>query len=259
MINLLGHELFKLRKNRSLYIVLTLSLLLAFFMASMFASLADGGLTGNQALVLAGVATEVWIIMTAVVITSFVVAEYQKGQIRNLVMSGHSRISIYLAKYITALIVGLGLLTAVVLLITGVATYVNGWNNPEVLFELSFLGFLSMYLQLAVLYAAIIAVILFIADLTQSTAAAIGANIGLMLVFTLLASVGTYLAATGGATEDPHIFNRVSELYVGFLTTRIIDADLGTAKMVQYMCTALITAILALVGGALLFRRRDLK
>lgn len=258
MSKLFKHEFFKLFRNRTVHIVFLITVVLSAGIALLMVFMPEsisGGVSGSETLSMAVGGNDVWLIMCAVIVSSIVVAEYHRGIIRNMVMSGHSRCKIYLAKYIVSLVTAIALFTTVVLVTLPILSIANGWGDA-----VSVGTFLLMYLHILLQYAAVIAIILLIADLTRSTGAALGANIGLILVFTIIGSLGITVEVDGEVVmAGNRVLEFIGDLYVGVLSTRAATPDLTTAKIIQYILTAIGTLAIALFGGMFLFKKRDLK
>lgn len=257
MKNLLAHELFKLKKNKTMYIVFFLAFAFSLILAVLTIAVPEeigGKITGSEGLSLAVGGNQLWFIMCAVIISSIVVTEYQRGIIRNTVMSGNQRYKIYLTKYIVSIVSAIVMFTMVVIVSTVAASIANGWGDITV-------GkFILMYLHVLLQYAAVIAVILLIADLTRSPGAALGTNIALILVFSLIGEFGIRIEVNGEViTKGNKVLEFIGDLYVGILSQRAAMANLTTAKIIQYICTAICTLIAAFMGGVFLFNKRDLK
>lgn len=258
MKNLLYHEFFKLKKNKTAYIVFLLSIAFSIFVAVIAIVMPEeigGTITGSDGLSMAVDGNQLWFIMCAILVSSFVVTEYQRGIIRNTVMCGHQRYKIYLTKYIISLITAIVLFTTIVIINVIVASTANGWG------DIGIGKFILMYLHVLLQYAAVIAVILLIADLTRSTGAALGANIGLIMLFSIIGSLGIKVIGPDGEvlTKGNKILEFIGDLYVGILSTRAATPDLTTIKIIQYICTAVCTFVAAFMGGVYLFNKRDLK
>jgi len=259
MISLLRHEFFKLFRNRAVQIVFIIAVLLSIGMTILMLfipeELLGGALSGSGSIGIAAEGSEVWLILCAVIVSSIVVTEYNRGQIRNMVMSGHSRIKIFFAKYIVCLVSAVALFTVIVLVGLPITTIANGWGD-----DATVLQFIGMFFHVLLQYAAVTALILFIADLTRSTGAALGANIGLILIFIIIGSLGVRVEIDGEViVAGNRVLEFIGDLYVGVLAMRVATPDLTAIKIIQYIATAVVTTAIALIGGAFLFKRRDLK
>jgi len=256
-MNLLGHEFFKLKKNRTVHIVFVLTVVISIALALLLIFMPEelgGNMKGSDSLAVAAEGVQIWFIMIAVIVSSIVVAEYGKGQIRNMVMSGHSRCKIFFIKYIVSLVAALVLFTTTVVISGGVVTIINGWGS------IGFGEFIGMYSHMLLQIAAVTAIIVLIADLTRSTGAALGANIALVLIFTLISSFGIRVEIDGEVIiKGNKILEFIGDMYVGVLAIRAATPGLSTVKIMRYICTAVVTLVVALFGGAFLFTKRDLK
>lgn len=257
MKNILGHELFKLKKSKTIYIVFAITVIVSYVWAEIVVAFAaeDFAATGSESLRIVADMAQILFVMLSVVISSFAVADYEKGLKRNIVMSGHSRTKIYLCKYIISFIAATLLLTTAVIMCLVVTLRYNGWGS------INFVRFVLVYLQMLLQYAAMVAVILFIADLARNSAAAIGANICLILFLFFISNlVFTHLGADGETiTSTSKFLDFIGDIYVGVLSQRVAMPDLSIWKIVQYIATAVCTFIAAFMGGAYLFGKRDLK
>lgn len=257
MKNLLRHELFKLKKSKVIYIVLAIAVIVSYVWAEIVVAFAaeDYAATGSESLRIVANMAQFMFIMLSVIISSIVVADYEKGIKRNIVMSGHSRTKIYICKYIISFFAAILLFTTAVIVCLVVTLRYNGWGS------ISFCHFILMYLQMLLQYAAMVAIIFFISDVTRGSAAAIGANICLILfLFFMTNLVFTSVGADGETiTSTSKFLDFVGDMYPGVLSQRVTMPDLSVLKIVQYICTAIVTFTAVFIGGAYIFNKRDLK
>lgn len=259
MKDLLKHELFKLKRNKAFYIVLAITLFIGFMVANVVArayQFAGSGaaVSASRSLIIVATCNEILFTLCAVMVASLIVTEFQRGVIRNMVMSGHSRFKIYLTKYIATLLAGTILLVTIVILSIVATFFANGWG------PLSFGKFILMFLHMWLQYAAVISITLFFATITRSTAATICINIGLLLLFSFIGSLAlTSTATDASAQRVAKVVEFIGDLYPGILAQKATIISLTTQKVVQYVCTAVLLILASFVGGAILFERSDIK
>jgi len=257
MKHLLTHELYRLKTNKLMYTVLASVIVVGAFWAEIVIAFAHEDFTpsgSNSLRLVAHMSRAIFVIM-AIAISSLAVKDYQKGVIRNIVISGHSRIKIYLSKYIVALLVTFIIFTLTVIICLMATMRTHGWGNGNVGI------FILMYLQMFLQYAAVTAIMLFIADLIRNSTGAIGANIALMLILIFISSIVFVKTGADGETINTTngFIDFIGNMYAGTLAGRVAIRGLSIWKILQYLGTAIATIAVTLLGGVYLFNKRDLK
>jgi|GEM_PF-6114031 len=250
MKNILCHEFFKLRRNKALWICSAIAFLIVVLFAGLGASIPDEGdykPQGNYGLIDAAKNVQTWSLLLAVVVCSIIVNEYGRGIMRNILMCGQPRYKVYFSKLIICTLVALFIFTIFYGTDTLMLTLINGFGSVNI-------GRYLLILLVVFLHViAIAAVIMFFADLTQNTGATIGITIGLTIVFILLSAFGgEYSLVSKSLTQ-------IGQLYVGNTINMVANYELGTAKMVRYAVTAIVTTILFTAAGLFLFKKREFK
>lgn len=204
MFNLFGAEFYKWRKSKSFYICLLSAVVcvvliwLSFLLAdkvesgqvengTMGITVSEETLEEGQNISFLDEVNMMQIVQTfvgggfstlfmAIFICIWVVGEYTNGAVKNVVGKGYSRNSIFLTKYISAVLTSLALDIAIIIVavLTGVA--VMGTVRIGDTFWQDCLAYVGVQLMLGVAYSGMIATI---SELTRSLAA--GISIGIFL------------------------------------------------------------------------------
>lgn len=174
-------------------------------------------------------------LFTAIFICIWVVGEYTNGAVKNAVGKGYSRNSIFLTKYLSAVLTSLALDIAIIIasVLTGVAVMGTARIGDDFLPDC--LAYVGIQLMLSVAFSGIIVTI---GELTRSLAAGIGIGIFLAALSSTFASGFDLLFAT------MHIDFQVSDYWITSVIencpTEGINMDVvGGAIGVTAMWTAL--------------------
>lgn len=207
MLNLLRGEFLKLKKGRNIWVCLIVTVIFIMFFYLMLNLVnyiqvsesaqssigveADevGGAIWNHLNILdvtQQVLGGIGVILTAVFACIFVIGEYNNGSIKNIVGKGYPRWKIFVAKYITAVVV-----SAFLLLFMVVVTFIFGLLIVGVeSINISFLYELSVYAGIEIILgASFIGIIVLISELTRSIGAGITISMGIIIFSTLLTAV----------------------------------------------------------------------
>jgi len=256
MINLLKCEFYKLSRNFALRVVGIITVLFSVLSAALFIFSGNtAGITAiaaSDAMSLIRFDNQVWLILITVLVCSIIVTEHQRGIIRNLVISGKSRVEVYISKLIVCVLLSFAIIAVSQLLYLTLLGINSGWGSHSLG---EYIGHLGLVL---IQVAAFTALVLFISSLTYSTGATIGISIALLFVFSLFAALSQMFALFGNqSTAD--IFEFISRLYVGNLFPQV--AIYGTASniLLQHSVVGLITFFAFGGGGLYLFNKRDMK
>ena len=215
---------------------------------------------------------------------TFICLEFSQGTIRNKIIAGHSKFKIYLALFISGLVLAFSLLFVYVGLCTLLGTIFGGFdlNNPIINMTSisSMLGagycdagyILQMLLVAVVVYANIVAFTIFFSALFRT----VGPCIPIVIIALMIISVGGSLVSMmGDAFENDALVNVVTvidPLYVisgGGTDTilKIVDNEevprayvgITNFAFVSTLVNNLVYAALFFFGGAFIFAKRDVK
>lgn len=233
MFNLFGAEFYKWRKSKSFYICLLSAVVcvvliwLSFLLAdkvesgqvengTMGITVSEETLEEGQNISFLDEVNMMQIVQTfvgggfstlfmAIFICIWVVGEYTNGAVKNVVGKGYSRNSIFLTKYISAVLTSLALDIAIIIVavLTGVA--VMGTARIGDTFWQDCLAYVGVQLMLGVAYSGMIATI---SELTRSLAA--GISIGIFLA----ALSSTFASGLDLLFRTIHIDLKVSDYWI---------------------------------------------
>lgn len=265
MTKLLRHEFYKLLRSTGVWITSCICIIIAIGMGIIlrFVIGQTGFLYTSLDVTFAFVASmfsQIWMLFIVIIIVSIVSADYQKGIIRNMVLSGHSRSKVYFSKYIVCMIYAF-----VLLLICVAASLFIGSTQIEISVEpMNFVYSLLMFFFQAIAYST---TAFFIGYAVHSTGASIGIVIGLYMLFNILSGISAIpvLNETAQKTitfiSELYTGNLVSTASVGILGVNIMDMSgkLSDAKLIQYILTAAVTIVLLLTIGVMRFKKVNLK
>ena len=215
---------------------------------------------------------------------TFVCLEFSQGTIRNKIIAGHSKFKIYSALVISGLILAFSLLTVYVGLCTLLGTIFGGFNLDDPTINMTSIasmmgsGYTSswyiwqMLITAIVVYICIVSFTVFFAALFRN----IGPCIPIVIISLMILSVGGSLVSMiAGALENDGLVNfvkAVDPLFVisggGSATEYATDStgeNLIAYTVVEtsaFICTIinnLVYAGIFFAGGALIFKKRDVK
>jgi ABC-type transport system involved in multi-copper enzyme maturation permease subunit len=276
MGNLFRHEFYKLWKNKTLWVTLGVGVAIVVLFSGIqlysewwaenygdfFTSISDGQggtidipieprerTTAVSALLSAAGMCQVWAILAMVVICSFVVTEYNRGNIRNLAMSGNARWKIYSVKLTLAVLTTVAFFAIFAILHMIIFWAWGGWGSVGA-GELALVA-LILFLQTI----AIAAFVLFFADLTQSSGAVFGVFFLALIAFAIIGGF-SYVFRNNDFLFDA--FNFFTDVFVAN-AMQFVDYGMKTAKVIKYIVSALVTAVGLSALGFWIFEKRDMK
>lgn len=192
-------------------------------------------------------------IMIPIFVAVVVIKDFRYGTIRNKIITGKSRLSIYLSNYISGLILGLSLylISALVNLLLG--TLLLGYGNPFNGEE--FLDILVSFGYGILNYSVFLSCSIFIAIITKN----IGLSIAINIVGVLLLSLLTIIPE---ASFIPEIVRNISMINPQYGNS-LITSDALWHGLLKNNLMVLIPSIcyiaLFLTLGIVIFRKQDLK
>ena len=214
-------------------------------------------------------------IFCAVFTSLFLGTDYSDGTIRNKIMIGHSRQSIYLSNLIVSTVAGMIMNAAWILSMLTVGTSLFGWLRSS-------MTTILMYLFITVLMiAALASIFTFISMLSQNKASAAVITLLTFLVLLFLASYCNnrlnepemYSAAVVTSngleltdpTQNPDYISgnvrKMFEFFVDFLPTGqgILMSGMEAVHLWLMPLYSLLVITLTTMAGVFCFRRKDLK
>ncbi|HET7658477.1 MAG TPA: ABC transporter permease [Bacillales bacterium] len=250
MGNLIRSELFKLRKDRSFWVLSCIILAYALFVP-IFQFFDNGPQysTGIK-IYLNALAGNNYItkLVPCILAGFFISSEYSIGTMKSMASTGSSRERIYVAKFI-AFTIGAVLLSLLYPVMNGVtASLLFGFGDIPQITEIDFLvQTISLLILYAAAFASIMALFAFI--LTDS-----GKTIGLSFLFFLL--FDSILQALSARFS---IFETVYDYSVFKLFMDISKVNLESGELLKLILVPILTCIGFGILGYLVFRRKEIK
>jgi hypothetical protein len=258
MLNLLRADFFKLKKDRTfmaaIIIMFIFSILnpLTFLilknmvnteMPDQFANLFDASGRGvflmgfnifnNSGLIL------------PIMIVLFLAREFQYGTIRNKLITGKSRVQVYLSDLIVGTVFGIVMVTILSVLSLAIGTLILGYGSA---FSLSFI--LKVYISGLFIFIVSFAISTFLVFVTRSIAFSLIVNLFLLVI------VGALGTALSGKNV---ILDKIMNLTIVGQTVTVMAGQVTTAFMFKTVLTSIVTLIVITFAGIILFEKADLK
>ena len=213
---------------------------------------------------------------------TFICLEFTQGTIRNKIIAGHSKFKIYLALFLSGLILTFALLTVYLGLCTGLGTIFGGFDLNQPIINMTSLSSLmmasradawyvvQMLITAMVVYICIVSFTIFFAALFRN----IGPCIPIVIIALMILSVGgslVSLIAEGLENDGLVTFVKIVDpLYVisggGIESNVVIENDqaIGYMKVengafIATIINNLVYAAAFFFGGAFIFMKRDVK
>lgn len=264
MINLIKSEFYKLRKDKSFYILLAVSMGFALLMAFAFQGSKamavlmpdDPDIKGivKMAPNFSGawfmgysLSTDMQALIISIFVSIFVTTEFGYGPMKNIVAKGFNRTKVYIAKLITSAVAGLLMLFA--FMVTGgiAGTIMWGFDPSHV----ASLGkVLLLFLDQGMLIVAYAAVFVFVSMSLRGSGASIGANICVVMLFsTLLLALNALFGI--------HI--NIADYWLSGNVKLLATLNPATPLVVRGLIVAVAYTVVATVAGCVIFKKQDIK
>ena len=274
MINIIKASLFKLFKDRTFKVTLIVGICLAIFINLLYwgifkASSSQGDaniFSGETALANSLTPTGNFGLTVPINLVVFTVGEFTYGTIRNKIIAGHKKSSIYLALVVTGFVFTLILMVSYCFLSWAIGSILGGVHAAGVLAEN--IGWIIVFGFTA--YIFIMAVSVFVATLIRGIGASLPIIIvffvflGLVPVFVNIGNVvkGNYditsdLATRIGMWVDP-LF--IISMYSSAVTNVMLSSNKTTGEIIAAgIISPLLYASIFTVLGTIIFAKRDVK
>ena len=280
---------FKLSRDLTFRIVLIIGAGLAFFMTFLylFIDLSMESLFGENIKFLTGPnmlltsfnPADNFGLAIPICIITFICLEFTQGTIRNKIIGGHSKFKIYLALFLSGLVLAFSLLLVYSGLCTLIGIIFGGFDlsQPIVTFSLTVSGgyvdglyIFKMIVIAIMVYTSLVSFTVFIAALFRN----IGPCIPVVVIALMMLSLGASLViAIGDLFENDALIKAVmiiDPLYVisggGLETADFYENDVPKSYMVinngafiSNIINNLVYAGIFFAGGELIFMKRDVK
>lgn len=274
MSNIIKASLFKLFKDKTFTITLIVGICLAIFINllyfAIFKTASNNGGTnifsGETALANSLTPTSNFGLTVPINLVIFTIGEFTYGTIRNKIIAGHKKSSIYLALVITGFVFTLILMTSYCLLSWAIGSILGGVHASGVIGE----NVLWIILFGFTAYIFIMAVSVFVATLTRS----IGASLPIIIIFFVLLgliptfiNIGNIVKGNFEITDD--LAARISmwidplfmvSMYSDTVTSIMLSSNKTTGEMIAAgIVSPLLYASLFIGLGTYIFAKRDVK
>ena len=249
MGNLLKTEWYKLRKDRSFWVLLLILFGFAVFYPLLINP--DALPTGNDFYRghILSINTDIIRLFPAILAGFFISSEYSLGTMKSIASSGNSRIRLYFAK-LTIFSIGSAIIMLVLpIFMLGASLIYFGFNlMPDWTFFLQTIGLIALY---AVAFASIMA--FFSTILTDS-----GKSIAFLILFIALG--GSLLEYIGSKISflEPLILHSIFMTQPSILLIDQVGQWSGE-DVVTYIVVPIVTFIVFGILGSLLYRKKEIK
>lgn len=249
MDNLLKSEWYKLRKDRSFWVLILF--LFAFAVLYPLTLQSGQGVNGNDYYrgYILSINNEIVRLLPAILAGFFIASEYSMGTMKSIASSGNSRIRIYFAKLTVFSIGSIIILLILPIFMMFASAIYNGFNDmPEWTFYLQSIGLIALY---AAAFASIMA--LFATLLTDS-----GKAIGfLLLFFGLIGGLLEYLSAKVVFLE-PFITHSIFMSHGSIITIDQIG-HWNSDDVFTFVVVPILTFLVFGFLGSFIFRKQEIK
>ncbi|MCQ2742833.1 MAG: ABC transporter permease [Bacilli bacterium] len=270
MANIIKSALYKLFKDWTFRITLIIGVALAVFMNLVYLGidLLDGGTVGNicngQTLFISSLSpTQNFGLTVPINLVVFTIGEFNCGTIRNKIIAGHKKSSIYLSMFLIGLIFTVSLMTIYFGLSVGIAsaiggfktegTTLNGFFQPELLYQYPLMALAT--------YVFIVSFAIFIATLTRS----IGGSMPLVIIpvvflmfFAIIPMMQNITELNPGDTFDIGFQGWLNPIFT-FGIMSLMSMKMDATWFIASLVTPIYWAAIFLVFGTLIFVKRDVK
>jgi len=248
MGNLLKSELFKLRKDRSLWTLIIIIMASAIFYPTLiFIDNGANSATVNEFFTNTGIDGNNYIVKLVPCILAgfFISSEYSIGTMKSIGASGNHRIRIYFAK-LMAFSIGAMIISLVFPIIIMAASAILFGAN-----DLPALDYFIQTMGLTILYAAAFASIMSLFSIIFTDS---GKTIGFLIIFFLLIDSLLYAFSQKFALIET-IFNySVFKLFLD-----ISKVHLGNDALLKFLLVPIITWFVFAILGSLIFQKKEIK
>jgi len=265
MLSLLKADFYKLKRSKAFWICALVGVVIAVLtVVAMHATISRGlaqspnsrGYAAAQNM--SGQASAVWIItqflpqdfiiLLAGVFTSvFVTSEFGDGTVKNTLSRGAERVNVLATKFITCTVASLIILAASLVALVAAGCIAWGFDPQGASTAGGFVGMIALQ---ALLMVAFTALFTFIGMAIRS----VGGSLATTIIATMM--VGTLLEALNA------LFNTtvdLSQYWLGGAVSTLATTSPASGDVVRGVVVALIWGVASLVGGAVLFNKRDVK
>lgn len=195
-------------------------------------------------------------IFIALIINLINTKDYSQGTIRNFMVSGESRTTIYLTKAIITSIATIIFIGISIIVVTLASTIVTGWSTTFASIDL--LEFLGRSLLVILIYIAFSTIITFFAHLFQSSGKVIAITLVICFVFQILYGLYTYNLYISGGSGSVFL-EIITKIFVPVHLAGVTSLGGELNDILFAVLASVLTILLFTILGILKFKQRDLK
>ena len=265
MRNLLRADFYKLKRSKAFWICALVGVVIAVLtVVAMHATINRGLAQGTgsrgyaEAQAMSASASAVWVItqflpqdfivLLAGVFTSvFVTTEFGDGTIKNTLSRGAERVKVLATKFIACTVASLVILAAALVALIAAGSIAWGFDPQGTSTAGGFIGMVALQ---ALLLVGFVAVFTFVGMTIRS----VGGSLATTIIATMM--LGTLLEALNA------LFNSTVDLTQYWLdgsVSALATTSPASGDVVRGVVVAFVWGVASLVGGAVLFDRRDVK
>ena len=188
----------------------------------------------------------------AVVMALLVAGQFINGNVRNKIIAGNKKSTVYFSLIIVHVVAGVALLFAYGVLRLSIGSWILGYDS-ETAFSVSEFLYVLQVLSLSLLvYVAVFSIAVWLATLVRTTGTAILCVIGFILLLSFTSNI-YMLISDWTWLETLCEFNPINML------STILESELAWKQWLIIVSGAIAFSALAIFGGAYLFEKQDVK
>ena len=190
--------------------------------------------------------------IVAVVLALLVAAQFINGNVRNKIIAGNKKSTVYFSLITVHVVAGVALLFAYGVLRLTIGSWVLGYDSETAFSGSEFLYALQVLGLSLLVYIAVFSISIWIATLTRATGTAILGVIGFILLLSFTSNI-YMLISDWTWLETLCDFNPTNML------SAILESDLAWKQWLIIIGGSLAFSALATFGGAYIFEKQDVK
>jgi ABC-2 type transport system permease protein len=259
MLNLLRADFFKLKKDRTVIVAIIIMFIFSLLNPLTYLILKNMDLTGMPeqfSTMYTEISGRVVFLMgfnifnnsgliLPIMIVLFLAREFSYGTIRNKLITGKTRIQVYLSDLIVGTVYGIVMVTILSVLSLAFGTLILGYGSA---FSIGFI--LKVYITGLIIFIVSFAISTFLIFVTRSMAFSLIVNLFFLVI---VGAIGTTLS---GKSD---LLDIIMDLTIVGQTLSVMNGQVTTAFMLKTILTSIITIALITFVGIKLFEKADLK
>ena len=190
--------------------------------------------------------------IVAVVLALLVAAQFINGNVRNKIIAGNKKSTVYFSLITVHVVAGIALLFAYAVLRLTIGSWVLGYDGETAFSGGDFLYTLQVLSLSLLVYVAIFSIAVWLATLTRATGTAILCVIGFVLLLSFTSNIYMLIS-------DWTWLETVCEFNFTNMLSTILESELSWVNWLIIIGGSLAFSALAIFGGAYLFEKQDVK